>query len=200
MAATVRLATEDDAAAIAAIYAPNVRNTAISFEIEPPSGGEMRRRMRETLARWPWLVCERDGEVLGYAYASQHRGRAAYQWSVDVSVYIHADARRRGVGSALYTPLLEIVRLQGFYNAYGGITLPNAGSVGLHEAFGFRSVGVYRAVGFKLGAWHDVGWWQLALQPHEPPPAPPTPFPEVAATAAVRRALDYGSEKVKVKS
>jgi len=200
MAVTIRVAKESDAAAVAAIYAPSVRETAISFEVDPPSEEEMQRRIRETLSRWPWLVCDRDGEVLGYAYASQHRARAAYQWSADVSVYIHADARRCGVGSALYAPLLEIVRQQGFYNAYGGITLPNAGSVGLHESFGFQPVGIYRAVGFKLGVWHDVGWWHLALQRHEPPKAPPTPFPNMAASPEVQRALDRGSEKVKVKS
>ena len=198
MATTIRVATEGDAAAVAAIYAPYVRDTAISFEVEPPSEDEMRRRIRETLQCWPWLVCERDAAVIGYAYASQHRSRAAYQWSADVSVYIHADAHRRGVGSALYTSLLEIVRLQGFYNAYGGITLPNAGSVGLHESFGFRPVGVYRAVGFKLGAWHDVGWWHLAVQPHGPPQEPPVPFPAVTASPAVRRALDVGPGRVRL--
>ena len=111
--------------------------------------------------------------VLGYAYASRHRDRAAYQWSIDVSVYVRADAHRRGIGRALYAALLRIVTAQGFYRAYAGITLPNASSVGLHEAMGFRPVGVYRAVGYKLGAWHDVGWWDLALAAAGPAPPPP---------------------------
>ncbi len=173
MASTIRLATERDAEPVQAIYAPIVRDTAISFEVDPPSLAEMRTRIAETLVHWPWLVCERDGEVLGYAYASRHRVRAAYQWSVDVSVYIDAHARRAGVGRALYSSLLRILVLQGFYNAYAGITLPNAASVGLHEALGFQPMGVYRTVGYKLGAWHDVGWWQLTLQPH--PIDPPLP-------------------------
>ena len=113
--------------------------------------------------------------MLGYAYASRHRERAAYQWSVDVSVYVRADAHRRGIGRALYTALLRIVTAQGFYGAYAGITLPNASSVGLHEAMGFRAVGVYRAVGYKLGAWHDVGWWDLDAR-CTPGVAPPPPL------------------------
>ena len=107
----------------------------------------------------------------GYAYASRHRDRAAYQWSIDVSVYVRADAHRRGIGRALYAALLRIVVAQGFYNAYAGITLPNPASVGLHESFGFRPVGMYRRVGHKLGAWHDVGWWALDLQPRPASPA-----------------------------
>jgi phosphinothricin acetyltransferase len=159
----IRLAEEGDAPQIAAIYAPVVRDTIISFEAEPPSAEEIARRVRDTLVRWPWLVCERDGEVLGYAYAGAHRSRVAYQWSVDVSVYVRDDARQRGVGRALYTSLIAALDLQGFYNAYAGIALPNNASVGLHEAMGFRLVGVYRGVGYKLGAWRDVGWWGLAL-------------------------------------
>ena len=160
----IRLAEEGDAPQIAAIYAPVVRDTIISFEAEPPSAEEIARRVRDTLVRWPWLVCERDGEVLGYAYAGAHRSRAAYQWSVDVSVYVREDARQRGVGRALYTSLIAALDLQGFYNAYAGIALPNNASVGLHEAMGFRLVGVYRGVGYKLGAWRDVGWWGLTLR------------------------------------
>jgi L-amino acid N-acyltransferase YncA len=112
----------------------------------------------------PGWCGEHHGEVLGYAYASAHRTRAAYQWSVDVSVYVQAQVQRSGVGCALYSSLFKLLTLQGFYNAYAGITLPNPGSVGLHESLGFRPVGMYRAVGYKLGAWHDVGWWQLTLQ------------------------------------
>jgi L-amino acid N-acyltransferase YncA len=160
----IRLAEEGDAPQIAAIYAPVVRDTIISFETEPPSAEEIAGRVRDTLVRWPWLVCERDGEVLGYAYAGAHRSRAAYQWSVDVSTYVREDARQRGVGRALYTSLIAALALQGFYNAYAGVTLPNDASVGLHETMGFRLVGVYRGVGYKLGAWHDVGWWGLTIR------------------------------------
>jgi L-amino acid N-acyltransferase YncA len=173
VAATIRLASEDDAEQIAAIYAPFVRDTPVSFEMEPPTAEQMRQRIHDTLERLPWLVCESEGQIRGYVYASPHRLRAAYQWSVDVAVYVHETYRGSGVGRALYTSLFSLLRLQGFYNAYAGITLPNAASVGLHEAVGFVPVGVYRAVGYKHGAWHDVGWWQLSLQAHRAPEGEP---------------------------
>jgi phosphinothricin acetyltransferase len=141
--------------------------------MEPPPVDEMRRRIRETLEALPWLVCEQDGMLLGYAYAGKHRARAAYQWSVDTSVYIHEQARRAGVGRALYTSLFSTLRLLGYFNACAGVTLPNPGSVGLHEAMGFKPVGVYPGIGYKFGAWHDVGWWQLDLQPKMNSPQPP---------------------------
>src|SRR6266849_3662186 len=173
MAATIRLATENDAEQIQAIYAPYVIHTAISFELEPPAVEEMRQRIMKTLQHWPWLVCENKGEVLGYAYTSRYRERAAYQWSVEVSVYIDERFHRLGIGRALYSPLFKLLALQGFHNAYAGITLPNPGSVGLHESLGFQPLGVYRAVGYKLGAWHDVGWWQLTLRTPTSLPDPP---------------------------
>ncbi|HTO05880.1 MAG TPA: arsinothricin resistance N-acetyltransferase ArsN1 family B [Myxococcota bacterium] len=173
MRPVVRLAEPSDAAGVQAIYAPIVRDTAISFEVDPPSIEEMSRRIASTLQSYPYLVCDDDGEILGYVYGGRHRERGAYRWSVDVTVYIHERARRRGVGHALYSTLLPLLALQGFHRAYAGITLPNAGSVGLHEAQGFTPVGVYPAVGFKLGEWHDVGWWQLALRPPARNPAEP---------------------------
>ncbi len=170
----VRSAAENDAAAIQAIYAPVVRSTFASFETQEPSVDEMRARLLGSLPSHPWLVATDDDVVTGYAYARRHRERAAYQWSVDLSVYVHAAHRGRGVGRRLYTVLLERLRSQGFVNAYAGIALPNDASVRLHESFGFTSVGIYRNVGFKLGAWRDVGWWQLALR--EPPAAPEPPI------------------------
>jgi L-amino acid N-acyltransferase YncA len=193
-AATIRLARADDAAGVQAIYAPVVRDTAISFEIDPPGVAEMRRRVEDTLPRLPWLVCERDGDLLGFAYAAAHRTRAAYRWSVDVSVYVAGDARGAGVGRGLYVPLLALLATQGFTSAHAGITLPNPASVGLHEALGFTPVGVYRAVGFKLGAWHDVGWWQRRLRQPEVPPAAPTPLVAVPA-ADVEAALAGGTAR-----
>jgi L-amino acid N-acyltransferase YncA len=170
----IRMARAADSAAVAAIYRPAVIDAATSFEIDPPDGAEMARRMEAVLAVAPWLVCVGPGgDVVGYAYAARHRERPAYQWSVDATVYIRADHHRRGVGRALYDVLFGLLRLQGFCVAHAGITLPNAGSVGLHEALGFRLVGVYPAVGWKLGAWRDVGWWQLPLCELPPAPAPP---------------------------
>ena len=173
----IRRADPDrDAAACAAIYAPHVRDGWISFEEVPPSAEEMAGRMRRVAATHPWLVDERDGEVVGYAYASPHRERAAYRWAVDVAVYVHPGRHRGGVGRGLYAVLLGALRAQGFRTACAGIALPNDASVGLHEALGFAPVGVYRAIGFKAGAWRDVGWWQLDLAPgSDAPPAEPAP-------------------------
>ncbi|MCE2457051.1 MAG: N-acetyltransferase [Dehalococcoidia bacterium] len=166
----IRLATEADAEGMLAIYTSIVLETAISFELDPPSVDEFQSRIRSTLTRTPWLVCEIDGEVAGYAYAGSLRTRAAYQWSVEVTVYVNANYRRLGVGSAVYTSLFNCLRFQGYWNAYAAITLPNAGSVGLHEGMGFFRIGTYYNVGYKFGTWHDVGWWQseLGLLPQEP--------------------------------
>jgi L-amino acid N-acyltransferase YncA len=189
MSLEIRTATAADAAAIAAIYAPVVHHTPISFETAPPSAEVMGTRIAATLATLPWLVCTRDGHVWGYAYASQHRQRHAYQWSVDVSAYVDAQVQRSGIGRRLYTALFEILRLQGYYNAFAGITLPNEASVGLHTAMGFEAVGVFRDVGYKLGAWHDVGWWHLRLRPHAGPPAELIAYPELADSVEVQAAL-----------
>jgi phosphinothricin acetyltransferase len=193
MSSSIRLATEHDAESIHAIYAPIVRDTPISFEWEPPTVEEIRQRIMRTLATLPWLVYEHDGDVLGYVYAGKHRDRTAYQWSVDVSVYVHPSARRMGVGRALYTSLFAVLRLQGFRNAYAGATLPNPGSVALHEGLGFQRVGVYHAVGYKAGAWHDVVWWERALQakPATPPPLP-VALDQVQGTPAWNAALTAG--------
>ena len=163
-APTLRLATARDAAEIQAIYAPYVRDTCISFELEPPSVEEIGRRIGNVLPRWPWLVCERGGEILGYAYASEHRVRAAFRWAVDVAIYVDDGAQRTGVGRALYTALLDLLRLQGFCHAYAGIYLPNPASVGLHQAVGFRPLAVFAQVGYKQGGWRDVGWWHIVLR------------------------------------
>ena len=188
----IRLATARDANALAQIYAPIVASTAISFELVPPSEPEMAARAASTLAYVPWLVCARDDEVWGYAYASRHNERAAYQWSLNVSAYVHESRRRHGVGRALYTSLFALLRLQGYYTLHAGVTLPNAGSVGLHEALGFRPVGVYRSVGHKLGAWHDVGWWQLALRERTGEPAPPLSLAEAQRRSGWEAALAAG--------
>src|SRR5438067_5874826 len=148
----IRLATPEDAESIAAIYAPAVTDSFISFELAAPDAAEMARRIEKTMARLPWLVCERAGVVTGFAYASAHRERPAYRWSVDVSAYVRPDARRAGVGRALYASLLALLARQQFRNAYAGIALPNDASIALHRAVGFMPVGVYRGVGYKLGA------------------------------------------------
>jgi len=190
--AGIRLVVEQDANQVAAIYAPFCEQTAVSFENTAPRPEVMAQRIRSLTAQFPWLVLEDSGRIAGYAYASPHRERAAYGWSVDVTVYIAAESRRKGVGRALYTALLPVLALQGYYKAFAGVTLPNPASVGLHEAVGFVPVGVYRGVGYKLGAWHDVAWYQRALQPEQPAPAPPQPVQAVLGTAGWVEALAAG--------
>ena len=170
----VRHADADrDAAAIAAVYAPSVEPGVASFEAAAPGEAEMRRRIAEGSRDYPWLVAERDGAVAGYAYGGQHRSRAAYRWTVEVTVYVDARLQRSGVGRELYEALLPLLARQRLHLAVAGITLPNDASVALHEAVGFRPVGIYREIGHKNGAWHDVGWWQAQLRaageaPEEP--------------------------------
>jgi phosphinothricin acetyltransferase len=177
----IRLAHEQDGAGIAAIYAPIVASSPISFETVPPTPEEIARRVRETLIKYPWLVYDEAGEIAGYAYAGAHRARAAYQWSVETSVYVGERFRRRGIGQQLYATLFQILAAQGYVNAYAGITLPNPPSVALHEAMGFTPLGVYRKIGYKIDAWYDVGWWERALGNHPSVPSPPKLLAEVMA-------------------
>ena len=196
----IRLARPADAAGIGAIYAPFVASSPTSFELTPPTVTEVAARVESTLVHTPWLVCADGDDVLGFAYASKHRERAAYRWSVDASVYVHGRAHRRGIARALYTSLFELLRLQGFYAAHAGITLPNPASVGFHEAMGFRPVGVYRKVGYKMGAWHDVGWWQLPLRERTdsgPEPTPPLSIAEAQAEPGWAAALRAGEPLVR---
>jgi phosphinothricin acetyltransferase len=192
--ARIRLALEADSAAIAAIYRPIVESTAISFETVAPDATEMSRRLRETMATHPWLVCERGGTVAGYAYATKHRVRGAYRWSVDTSVYVAGAHQRLGLGRRLYLSLFAVLTAQGYVNAFAGIALPNDASVGLHEALGFAPLGVYRRVGYKLGEWRDVGWWQLILGEHRQTPAEPLSLAAVSATAEWPRLMAESSE------
>jgi L-amino acid N-acyltransferase YncA len=174
----VRIATPDDADAVAGIYAPYVLDTTISFEAVPPTPKEMRERITRLLTTYPWLVFDDDGAVRAYAYAGPHAERAAYRWSVDVAVYAQRGAQRQGMGRSLYAELFRILERQGFHSAWAGIALPNAGSVGLHEAMGFRHAGTHPAVGFKHGAWRDLGWWRRPLA-DGPPKGEPIPFPQL---------------------
>lgn len=167
-----------DAAACAAIYAPHVDGSAVSFEEAVPDAQAFAARIARIAATHPWLVCERAERVAGFAYGAPHRERAAYRWAADVSVYVDPAQQRRGVGRELYEALLARLRAQRIQVACAGITLPNDASVGLHESLGFAPVGVYRGIGWKAGAWRDVGWWQLRLlPPHEDGAPPPEPLP-----------------------
>jgi len=196
----IRSITPGDAQAVADIYAPSVSDSATSFEAVAPDAAEIRRRISELTPKYPWLVFEAGGNVLGYAYASQHRSRHAYQWSADVSVYIHESARKQRIGRALYTALLDLLRRQGYFNAYAGITLPNPGSVRLHESMGFTNVGVYSRVGFKLNRWHDVVWLQLRLSENPVPAGAPLVPEKLFGQQAVLSVLAECAEMVKLRS
>jgi phosphinothricin acetyltransferase len=193
MMPTIRLADEDDAAQVRAIYAPFCSDDShVSFEFEVPTVEEIRRRIASTLERYPWLVCDDSGVILGYAYAGAHSARAAYQWSVNVSVYIAEGRRGWRIGRALYTSLFAGLRLQGYANVYAGATLPNPASVGLHEAMGFEPVGVYRQVGFKAGAWQDTTWMQRALGERPARPEPPLSLAEAQGIPGWAAAIESG--------
>jgi phosphinothricin acetyltransferase len=166
----VRQAREHDAGACAEIYAPYVTETAISFETEPPTSSEMAKRIA---AAHEWLVLEDDGRVIGYAYAGPYKGRAAYRWACEVSVYLERGQHRRGGGRMLYEALLSRLAERGYRIAIGGMTLPNDASAGLHRALGFEPIGIFRGIGYKHGKWHDVAWTQRALTGSDVPPREP---------------------------
>jgi len=170
----------------------------MSFETTTPTAGEMAQRIRDTVDRLPWLVCEGDGRLLGYAYASPHKERPAYQWAVDVSVYVDEAWRRKGVASALYESLFALLELQGLGNAYAVIALPNPQSVAFHESRGFEPVGVYADVGYKHGEWRDVGHWEASIQPLPRSPSPPTAIGELRGTDAYADALRAGESAVRL--
>jgi len=185
----IRLARDEDAAAIHAIYAPHVTGGVATFENVAPGVDAMRERIRARLPHYPWLVWEDAGDVLAYAYAGRFRERAAYDWIAETSIYVHPDAQRRGIARRLYGVLLDAMRLQGLTQAVGVITLPGTASVALHESLGFARAGTWRQAGWKLARWWDVGVWQLELQAAATPPAV-TPFAALAATPALQALLD----------
>jgi L-amino acid N-acyltransferase YncA len=186
-AARLRLAEPAHAGQIAAIYAPFCLETAVSFETLAPDTATMRERIIAVAERFPWLVAVSElGDLLGYAYATKHRERAAYRWSVDFTVYMAPAAKRRGIGTKLYRALAEVCKCLGYYRAFAGITLPNDASVRLHEKIGFQPIGIYRRVGFKLGKWHDVGWWSLELLPEGEAPSEPRSIREIVGSRELR--------------
>jgi phosphinothricin acetyltransferase len=189
MNSIIRAAEEADSGAIAAIYAPYVLHTAISFEIEVPTAEIMAARVIKTLGTHPWLVAECGEQIVGFAYAGKHRERPAYRWTVDTTIYVDMAARRRGIGRTLYRALLDILRQQGFRSAFAEIVLPNAGSVCLHEAVGFKAVGIHEDIGFKLGRWHDIGYWRVGLAEPSPSPCDPVPFAAFRTRGGLQAAL-----------
>ena len=175
----IRLATINDAKEIRDIYAPNILNASISFETELPSFEEMQSRIQTILQKYPWIVCEVDEKIAGYVYASKHRDREAYQWSCECSIYMNNDFKGKGIGKELYQLLFQILKLQGFRNVYAGITLPNEGSISIHEKCGFKHVATYENIGYKFDNWHSVGWWKLQINDYDLQPPPPLKISEL---------------------
>ena len=173
----VRVASTADAESILEIYAPYIVSTAFTFETRLPSLQEFSTRIEKCLEKYPWLVCEIDEKIAGYVYASPHREREAYQWTCECSVYVSEHHRGKGIALALYETLFTILKCQGLFNVYAGITLPNDASVALHEKCGFVPFAVYDNIGYKLNNWHKVGWWQLQLSDYVVEPPPPLKFP-----------------------
>lgn len=175
----IRIAVPEDAANLADIYAPYVENTYVTFEYTVPSAKEFENRIRHTLEKYPYLVAEEENVLLGYAYASPFHARAAYAWSAETSVYIRQDCKRKGIGHMLYSALEEILRRQHVCNLCACIAYPNPASISFHEAFGYKTIAHFHASGFKHNAWHDMVWMEKELCPHETPPQPFIPFPEL---------------------
>lgn len=185
----VRMARDEDANAIHAIYAPSVTDGVSTFETVLPGVEVMRARIRERLQHYPWLVWDEGGDVLAYAYAGRFRERAAYDWIAETSIYVRPDVQGRGIAKKLYGALLEVMCLQGINEAVGVITLPGSASVAMHESLGFSAAGVWRHSGYKLGQWWDVGVWQKTLQTAATPPAPVIPFAILSTSHALLHLL-----------
>lgn len=192
----LRVAEESDAAAMLALYAPYVLETTVSSEYEPPALEVFIERMRSYTTKQPWLLCLADGEVVGYGYASPHRTRAAYQWSVETSIYVADGWHRHGIASAIYEALFELLTMQGYYNIYVGITSPNERSMKFHKSMGFIISGAYQESMYKFGQWRDVLWMGKSLRPHEGEPQPIVPFSEVKDSPLVERVLRQAVQRI----
>ena len=173
------MATADDAEGMLDIYAPFILNSGITQETEVPSVEDFQQRIISNLKERPWLVCEINNEIAGYAYAGKHRDRKGYQWCTEPSVYISEKYYGFGIAHALYSALFDILRIQGYVNAYAVITLPNDRSIAFHKKFGFDHLTIYKKIGYKLGQWHDVGWMQYEIEPHKIGPEDPIKLPQI---------------------
>lgn len=190
----IRMACESDAENLWEIYKPYVMNTYVTFETEIPALSVFRSRMEEILQTLPWLVCEYGKRIAGYAYATDHRSRKAYQWTKELSVYIHNDFKRKGIATALYTSLLQLLKIQGVKNCLAGIALPNVASIRFHEKLGFRKVGVYHRIGYKLDDYRDVGWWELFVGQENEAPGGILPVNSIQGSDEFNLAISMGLE------
>lgn len=192
----IRPAVEADAAEMLALYTPYVLHTTVTSEYDPPSLEEFTGRIRTFTAKLPWLCCEIDGQIVGYGYASPHRTRAAYQWSCETSIYTRMGYQRRGIASALYGALFEILSSQGYYSIYVGITCPNPRSMAFHLAMGFERMGTYQNSMYKFGRWRDVIWMGKSLRSHDGAPRPVTPYPEIKDSRFLADVLERAASRI----
>lgn len=193
---TIRLSTPDDAEAALNVYAPHVRHTGISFEYEVPTVEDFKKKIEKITAQYPWLVCECDGEIAGYAYGSTHRDRMGYQWSPEVTVYLDERFHRRGIARRLYTALFEMLKMQGYFNAFAGVLVTNEKSVEFHRAMGFEDIGLFKNIGFKLGEWHTNLWLQYVIQELIPNPPVPIAIGEIVKTDEFRKIMERANKQV----
>lgn len=193
----IRLATVEDSAEILSIYADYITDTAITFETEVPSVTEFEKRIEKVLENYPWLVCEIDGKVAGYAYASKHGERAAYRWSADLSIYISAEYYRRHMATALYKALIALLQKQGYVNAFAGVTVPNLNSEAFHTRFGFQIAGVFKNVGYKLGEWRDVKWFAMNIAEYPKEPQLPVVLQDAVDENALEEILKEIAKSIK---
>jgi phosphinothricin acetyltransferase len=193
----IRLAERTDVPGILKIYSPFILETAVTFEETVPDEESFWKRIQEIMTELPFLVCEIDGRIAGYAYASAYRSRASYRWTKEVSVYVHPDFHRRRVAQALYTSLNEMVRYQGIADLLAIITIPNESSVAFHEQFGYRKCGEFLKVGYKLGQWQNVGWFELFLQDETQSPKDRIlTLKEISGLPIFQEAIQKGLEKL----
>ncbi len=187
---TIRLIDKYDTAAALGIYKPYVENTAITFDYDTPSIAGFSEKIDTITAEYPWLVCMHGDEMAGYAYASRHRAKTAYQWSPESTIYLAPEFYGKGIAKALYSTLFSLLRLQGYFNVYAGVTIPNEKSERFHKAMGFEELGIFTKIGFKLGRWHDTKWLQLHLAEHIDNPALPAPIAEVRNTDEFNKIME----------
>lgn len=194
---SIRLISENDAPEVLGIYAPFINNTIISFEYEAPSVDEFLQRIQNIILEYPWLVCLHGTKIIGYAYASQHKQRKAYQWSCESTVYIAPEFHNKGIARILYNTLFSILKIQGYFNVYAGVSLPNQKSVGFHQSFGFKKIGIYKKTGYKFGAWHDVAWFYFHLKKHIDNPPEPKTIQAIINTETFRQILGNANKSLK---
>lgn len=192
----IRLADGRDCASILQIYASFITDTVITFEYRVPTIVEFGKRITNIQEKYPWLVCEINGNIVGYAYASNFNEREAYDWSVDASIYINPQYHRKKIGKALYFSLFESLKLQGYCNIYAGVTIPNIKSESLHECLGFKTIGVYQNVGYKLGSWHDVKWYGLEIKDHIQSPIKPKDINEINNTIEFKSIIEKAEQMI----